>query len=162
LGASWLGAPHRFRIDWTSTGEVFFIDGTQVASHTIAVTASMRALVSDFTVGGPALTVDWLRMTPYAASGTFTSRVFDGGGLTTWGTATWAATQPTGTTLVVSVRRGDTATPDATWTAFSALASSGSVVGGNSRYVQYKVDLATTVPAQTPTLSNIILTGTIP
>ena len=81
IPGSWLGAAHRFRIDWTSSGAVYWIDGTQVASHSIAMTANMRPVVSDATVGGGVLTVDWMWMTPpYVASGTFLSRVLDAGG----------------------------------------------------------------------------------
>ena len=39
----------------------------------------MRPLASDRTNGGGNLVLDWMRMTPYAASGTFTSRVLDAG-----------------------------------------------------------------------------------
>lgn len=106
--------------------------------------------------------IDWLWMTPYATPGTFTSRVFDAGVPTTWGTATWAASQPVGTTLVISVRLDSTPIPDGTWSAWTALAGSGSAVGGTSRYVQYKVDLTTTAPTQTAVLSSITLIGTIP
>ena len=76
LAASLLGGPHRFRIDWTATGVTYFVDGAQVASHNLAVTNSMRPVASDFNVGGGAVTVDWMRLTPYAASGTFLSRVW--------------------------------------------------------------------------------------
>jgi hypothetical protein len=112
---------------------VFSIDGTQVASHSIAIAGSMRPIASDYTVGGAALMIDWLRMTPSATPGTFTSRVFDAGVPTTWGTATWAATQPVGTTLVIRVRLDSTPIPDGTWSAWTALAGSGSAVGGTSR-----------------------------
>ncbi len=34
LAGNLLGSPHRFRIDWTSSQVVYWVDGTQVASHT--------------------------------------------------------------------------------------------------------------------------------
>ena len=40
------------------------------------------------------------------------------------------------------MRHGDTPTPDATWTAFAPIAVSGGVIGGGSRYLQYRVELA--------------------
>ena len=42
-------------------------------------TTQMRPLASDFNSGGPNLSVDWLHLSPYPASGTFDSRVFDAG-----------------------------------------------------------------------------------
>jgi hypothetical protein len=157
LGSSWLGTPHRYRIDWNASNVVYSIDGTAVATHSTTVTSSMRPLASDFTVGGGGVVVDWLRMTPYAAAATFLSRVFDAGGAVTWGTAVWTREVPTGTSLVLSVRQGNTATPDGTWTPFATLTDSGVTLGGSSRYLQYRAQLATTVPGQTPVLRDITI-----
>src|SRR5207344_1355269 len=145
----------RFRIDWTATNVVYFIDGTQVASHAIAIAASMRPIASDFTAGGPAVSVDWLWMTPYAASGTFVSRVIDSGVQATWGTIAWTSDLPAGTGVVLGVRQGNTPTPDASWTPWTAMASPGTPVGGVSRYLQYRATLTTSAPAQTPQLQNV-------
>src|SRR5439155_24740587 len=115
LAGNLLGGTHRFRIDWTATGVTYFIDGTQVASHALAITSSLRPVASDANVGGGVLTVDWMRMTPYATSGTYLSRVLDAGGAATWIDASWTASLPSGTSLALSVRKGNTATPDGTW-----------------------------------------------
>ena len=120
-----LGSAHRYRIDWTPTAVTYFIDGTQVASHPAAIAQQLRPVVSDFNVGAGSVAVDWMRLTPYAASTTFLSRVFDAGLPVNWGSATWTATTPAGTTLAMSIRYGDTATPDATWTAFTPLPAPG-------------------------------------
>ena len=88
LGTTWIGSPHRYRIDWTASQVVFSIDGTVVNTANVAVTGNLRPVVSDFTVGGPSVSVDWLRMTPYAATGTFTSRVLDGHSASTWAALT--------------------------------------------------------------------------
>jgi len=117
----------------------------------------MRPLASDATVGGGTIVVDWVRMTPYAASGTFLSRVFDAGATVTWGTAAWTSQAPSGTSLVLSVRQGNTPTPDGTWTPFTMLAASGATLGGSSRYLQYRAQLATTVPSQTPVLQDVTI-----
>src|SRR5262249_33880109 len=140
---SWLGAPHTFRIDWVASGVTYWIDRIQVASHPIGITASMRPLASDANVGGGAVTVDWMRLTPYAGSGTFLSRVLDAGASVTWVDAKWTAGLPAGTSLAMSVRTGNTPTPDGTWTNFVALAGSGSAINGSSRYLQYRASLAT-------------------
>src|SRR5439155_22075734 len=155
LAGGLLGSPHRFRIDWTSSNVTYFVDGTQVASHTLAVTNSMRPAASDISVGGGAVTVDWMRMTPYAASGTLLSRVLDAGGSATWADATWSAGLPAGTSLALSVRLGNTAAPDGTWTDFLPLANSGAAIGRTARYLQYRADLATTSPGQSPALQAV-------
>jgi Domain of unknown function (DUF4082)/IPT/TIG domain/Glycosyl hydrolases family 16 len=159
LGSNWLGAPHRFRIDWNASTVVYSIDGTVVATHNRAISQSMRPFASDSAVGSGAVSVNWLRLTPYAPTATFESRVFDAGATVSWDTATWTSTVPAGTSLAISVRQGNTPTPDGTWTAFSApLAGSGAAIDGASRYLQYRATLATTTPAQTPTLHDLTIT----
>ncbi|HEX5164078.1 MAG TPA: IPT/TIG domain-containing protein, partial [Thermomicrobiales bacterium] len=157
LSSSWLGAPHRFRIDWTTSSIVFSIDGVQVATHNVAITANMRPVISDGTAGGAILPVDWLRVDPYAASGTFDSRIVDAGGSAAWGGMFWSANVPSGTSVSVSVRTGNTPLPDGTWTAFSTLSSSGSSVSATSRYLQYRVSLATTSSAQSPAFRDVTI-----
>ena len=65
-------------------------------------------------------------------------------------------TIPSGTTLALSVRRGDTPTPDGSWSPFSPIAN-GEVVGGSSRYVQYRVEATSSTGDVTPTLSSVTL-----
>jgi hypothetical protein len=60
----------------------------------------------------------------------------------------------------MSVRRGSTPLPDATWTAYAPVAGSGTVVGGASRYIQYRADLATTNAAVTPLLREVAIACT--
>ena len=91
----YLGAPHRFRIDWTATAVTYYIDGVQVAVHDIAITQSMRPVASDL-AGGGTLSVDWIRMSPYAGSGSYTSRVLDAAAAH-WLALNWTGSQPTGT-----------------------------------------------------------------
>jgi len=106
----------------------------------------MNAVLADYqTGGGPSLVVDWVRMSPYPASGTFLSRVLDASGPVDWGTVAWTAATPAGTSIVLSVLTGDTSTPDGTWTDFSPISNGGSV-GHPSRYLQYRAELATSKP----------------
>jgi hypothetical protein len=151
-----LGSPHRYRIDWNATNFVFWVDGAQVTTITLTVATNMVAMVSDLNVGGNSLSVDWLRVTPYAASGSFTSRVFDQGGPTNWGVATISSSTPTGTSLSLLARTGNTATPDGSWSSFVAL-TNGVALGGNSRYLQYRADLATSLPGWTPELQGLAI-----
>jgi hypothetical protein len=162
IPGTWIGTPHRYRIDWTASSVVYSIDGTQVASHPLAITTNMRPLVSDFNLGNGALVVDWIRMTPYSTPATFTSRVLDAGSTVNWLTGTWTSVLPAGTAVSISVRSGNTPVPDATWTAFLPLTSSGTTIGGSSRYIQYQALLTTTNTGQTPALNDVTITYSQP
>lgn len=157
LGAAYLGSSHRFRIDWTPSAIEYRIDGALVATHPIAVAGSLRPLASDGVVGGSGLIVDALRMTPYAAAGSFESRVADAGAISDWSQVDWTRLKPAGTSLTLLVRSGPTPTPDESWTPFIAIASPGTSADQMGRYAQYRADLATSDPAQTPLLQDVTL-----
>src|SRR5262249_50614235 len=129
---------------------------TQKATINLVAAGPLQALVSDFNPNSTTLDVQWLRVTPYASGGTFLSRIFDTGGPTNWGGATLAASEPAGTSVATSVRTGDTAIPDGSWSSFAAL-TNGAMVGGNSRYLQYRAVLGTTDPKVTSGLSNVAI-----
>jgi hypothetical protein len=158
LGTTYLGAPHTFRVDWAASSDVYSIDGTVVASHTQNITAALRPVAQDATAGGTQLAVSWMHLGPYAATGTFTSRVLDGGQPVTWDTLTSVATVPAGAGIAVRVRSGNTPTPDGTWTAFTPVGAGGAInqVG---RYVQYQVTLTAGTGGTTPALASITLTN---
>jgi hypothetical protein len=158
LGAGFLGAPRRFRIDWQPGSVTFSVDGVVVATHARNVTTALRPLVSDRTSGGPRLEVDWLRLGPVAPSGTFTSRVWDGGGPTTWTQVAWSAAVPTGAVLTVEVRSGPTPTPGTGWSPFVAVANGGSA-GLSGRYAQVRVAFVRSGAGATPELASIGLSG---
>ena len=155
IAGNWFGSPHLFRIEWTTTGATYFIDGQQVASQAVGIATPMRPLVSDFDLGGGNIVLNWLRMSPYSATGTFTSRVLDAGAVAAWGAATWNADVPTGTALGMSVRTGNSPTPDGTWSNFTPLASSGATVGASARYLQYRVSSTSSNGSATPVLRDI-------
>ena len=157
IAGSVLGVPHRFRIDWTPAEVKYSVDGTVVATHPIAIGASMRLLVSDLAAGTGVVTVDWMRMGLYASSGTFLSRVFDAGSAVSWGTLSWTVSAPPGTGAVFLVRHGDTPVPDATWTAFAPVSGSGGGIGGSSRYLQYSANLTSTDPGSTPSVEQVTI-----
>jgi hypothetical protein len=161
IAGPWLNTPHRYRIDWTASSVVFSIDGTPVATHTVTIAGTMRPVVSDFDAGGGGASVDWMRLSPIASSGSLLSRILDAGTVASWATATWTSTAPAGTTIALSARFGNTPTPDGTWTGFSLLPASGTSLTQTSRYVQYQADLASTDPAQTPVLQDITFASAI-
>lgn len=162
IPGSWLNAPHRYRIDWNVGSVVYSIDGVQVASHALNIAANMRPIVSDYLPGGAPVTVDWMRLTPYASASVFTSRVFDAIVPVNWTTASWTADLPAGTTVVLSVRTGGTAAPDGSWTSFTPVSASGGAINQTGRYAQYRLDLATSAAGQSPAVRDVTLTAIVP
>jgi hypothetical protein len=163
LSGSLLGAPHLFRIDWTASALVYSIDGLIVASHAIAIAGPLRPLVSDFNVGNGAVAVDWLRLGPYAAAGTFLSRVIDAGAPVNWTSVSWTARTPSDTAIVMSVRTGNTPTPDASWSPFTTACASGGAIGTSGRYAQYRAVLVGSTDTQsTPALQQVDISYSTP
>jgi hypothetical protein len=155
LGSSAIGSSHRYRIEVFSNSTRFYIDGALVATHGSFLTGyELRPMASDDVLGGPPLTMDWVRLSPNAASGVFTSRVFDATESRSWDEVNWNSLVPANTTLSVRVRSGQTATPDGSWNAWAAV-TSGSNVGQVGRYVQYEVTLGTSDSGVTPMLYDI-------
>jgi hypothetical protein len=83
--------------------------------------------------------------------------VFDAGAPVSWLTMSWSADKPAGTNIVVSYRTGNTPTPDATWTAFATVPTSGGALAGSSRYIQYTLQESTTNDGQTPIVKDVII-----
>jgi hypothetical protein len=158
IAGSWLGAPHRYRIEWSASTVTYFVDGNQVAQHTVSIGSDMRILASDYVANDGDLVVDWMRMTPYPASCSYESRVLDSGQMATWGGLSWTAATPAGATIAMYARLGNTPTPDdGTWTDWSQVLAPGAAVSGQSRYLQYRADLATADLAMTPALLDVTL-----
>jgi hypothetical protein len=158
IPGTWLGAPHRFRIDWTASAVAYSIDGAQKVSHAIAfkTTTTMKLAIVDSAANATAVMVDWIRMSPYAASGVYHSGIYDAGATVAWQNVTWVADMFPGTNLVVDVRTGDTPTPDATWTPFRAVAN-GAAITSSGRYAQFRLTLSTTAPTATPAVKEVVL-----
>lgn len=154
LTGSWLNAPRLFRIEWTASAVVFFIDGTQVASHPVTIPGTLRPLFSDYQAGGASLSVDWMQLLPYASSGTFTSRVLDAGTSVPWNSVTWNAVTPAGNALAINARFGSTPVPDPSWTGFLPF-TLGANPSQSSRYVQYRADLTSSGGFTAPLLNDI-------
>jgi P pilus assembly chaperone PapD len=77
------------------------------------------------------------------------SSVFDAGSQAQWGNVTWNEVVPAGNTVTMRVRTGNVATPDGTWSAWTAVTNGGAVPGVPTRYIQYRVDIvgASATPA---------------
>ena len=157
LSAAYLGAPHHYRIEWSATGATYFIDGAEVAQHAYAIATDLRPVFFERYLGGPTLTVDWVRMSPYSAVGSFDSRVYDADAPADWSIATWAGEEPVGTALAIAVRTGDTPIPDGDWSPFVLLPGSGTDIAGTSQFIQYQATLTSSDPGLTPALNDIAI-----
>jgi hypothetical protein len=157
LNDAWLNSPHLFRIDWTPTNVVFSVDDVVVASHAVVISGNLRPIASDYQPGSETVRVDWVRMSPYPASGTFLSRVFDAGGQAKWGPLWWDGYTPVGTSLTLSARAGSTPVPDSSWSAFVPITVSGASIGATSRYVQYRAVLGTNNINESPALWGVAI-----
>jgi hypothetical protein len=85
----------------------------------------------------------------YAASsnfGVFISQVGNLGSTTNvLTTFNWTESNQAGTSILMQVRAGNTATPDATWTSWSSIVNGGSLSAFNGKqYIQYKAVFAST------------------
>jgi hypothetical protein len=98
--------------------------------------------------------VDWVR-TPYQTKGTYTSAVFDAGGAVDWTTAMLTANIPAGTSVLIETSTGNTATPDSTWSAWSAVDSAGNITSPNGQYLRYRLTLTSNNGSATPIVSDV-------
>lgn len=154
LTGDWFGSRHVFRIDWNILDVVFSVDAVPQARFMVPVPGHMRALAANQRLGGAPLRLEWMRVSPYARAGRFTSRVFAPGGTVGWGSPTWQADEPAGTSVDMRVRTGDTPRPDRTWSPWTPV--DGRVrPARTSRCLQYRADLATTDPSTTPVLRRV-------
>ena len=160
IPGNYLGTPHRYRVDWLADRFDYYVDGVLVASHNIAIATQMRPMPADLDVGGPTMTVDWMRMTPYAPSGSFTSRVFDASTGLNWQELTWIGSAPEGTAAVFETRSGNTATPDETWSSWQGLSGT-TIASPTTQYLQYRVNLSTTDGNLTPVVEYVSINGNL-
>ncbi len=104
------------------------------------------------------MTVDWLRMSPYASRGTFESRVFDSGKSgTDWISLTSTTQKPAGTEVTFETRSGNSATPDGTWSGWEAVGSGGTIASPSGRYVQYRANLSSPDSSVSPTIEQVTI-----
>lgn len=158
LSGDWLDAPHRFRIDWRYLDMWFSVDGNRVAHLLVPMPPMMRPLAGNKRVGGPPLEVAWMRMSPYATAGRFTSRIMDAGRRVRWARLAWEADVPDGTSVTVQARSGNTPAPGPGWSSWGPLTA-----GSPGRYLQYRCNMETADPSWSPVVRKVeaayIVTG---
>ena len=155
MSPEWFGTPHRFRIDWNVLDILFSVDGATQAHLMIPIPGYMRAIASNQRLGTEPLRIEWMRLSPYAPAGRFTSRVFDAGAVATWHDLTWQADIPDGTDLAMEVRTGDVPRPGQGWTPWRPLSRSGDEIAASARFLQYRAGLATHDAGWTPALRRV-------
>ena len=164
ISASLLNGVHRYRIVWRAGSFLFYVDNNQVPVATIPlnVTSTMLVHASCYSATGPALSVGALYASPYAAAGSFVSKVFDAGAIVSWATASWLTDTTATSSIRLFQRQGNTPIVDNSWTSFSAIIKSGNSVSGTSRYFQYRADLKTTNLSSTPVLKQFSICSIVP
>lgn len=77
------------------------------------------------------------------AEGTFESGVHDCGQRSQWGNISWTVNNPTGCSVLMQTRTGNSAVPDATWSPWSAPypQSGAKILSPPARYIQYLATL---------------------
>ena len=155
---SYIGAPHRFRVEWATDAIRYYVDGNLVQTHAVTIPTAMQVVMSDFDTDGTSLSVDQVTMLTHAPSGSFTSRVLDATLSTTWGTLTPTGTTPASTSVSYSTRTGNTSSPDGSWSGWAPVGVGGAIASPSGRYLQYQATLATADPTRTPEVESVTLT----
>jgi hypothetical protein len=96
----------------------------------------------------------------FAAKGTVVSEVLDAKIVSKWGALNWTAATPAGTALSVSVRSGNVAEPDETWSDWSDEQTDprqAIVTAPPARFLQYRVTLSSSNPEATPALRGLTI-----
>lgn len=90
-------------------------------------------------------------------AGKFEASALDAGGFARWGTLRWDSSNASDAKLEVATRSGNTATPDASWSAWSApIPSSGAAVASPSaRYLQWRVSMTAGAKSPDPELTQV-------
>lgn len=96
----------------------------------------------------------------YAKSGLLVSEVHDTRLISRFGTLTWRASQPAGTSIALQTRSGNVSDPDETWSDWSREqtdSATARVDAPGGRFVQFRVRLTTTRSNVTPELRSVAL-----
>lgn len=167
LGTAYIGAYHRFRIDWFSAAPltpgdardraVFYVDGLQVAdliaNNTLYNTnlpplygyISNKSIPDDLNVSSIQISAT------YRPSGSYTSSILDATKDMVFTTLTWAENKPINTAVLVET----SSSPDQVyWSPFSQV-SNGGHIPDNGRYLKVRLTLSTSDPTVTPQIDSI-------
>jgi hypothetical protein len=105
----------------------------------------------------------WRTITSFRSSGELESAILDANARVTWTTIDWNATTPVGTNLAFQVRSSNDPDDLGPWSAdISSPGSLLGILGPETRYVQYKIILASPDPAVSPKLLEVSLEAQSP
>jgi hypothetical protein len=164
LPGNLFNAPHRFRIDWSATDVKYWIDGVLVVRHlhTMPSAEPMRAAASDLNAGDGVVSIDWMRLTPFTAPCTFTSRVHNAGIAAAWTQLNAAITTPASTSVAFETRSGASSDPnDGTWSAW-AVVTGNAIASPAAPYLQYRATLQSSDTAVTPSVDKVAVSAQLP
>lgn len=91
-------------------------------------------------------------------SGTYISRVKDTESFARWGTISWEGETPSGATIELATRTGNTEVPGETWSNWSSPHRQGSgsaITSPPARFIQWRATLRTTSSGETPILRSV-------
>ncbi len=139
------GETYDFRIDWTATGFVFWVDGVQKATLAGDMTGKTLAPMASDKTANRSLPVESMSLLN-AGSGTWTSRTFDAGDARVSGfTLGHEETTPAGTSITYTTQ---SSADNVNWTAWSSPNAT-----PPARYLRYRATLSTDHGANTPRLT---------
>jgi hypothetical protein len=156
VAGSWFGAPHRYRMVWNTASVEYYIDGAPTPAYTwnVSVPGPMRPAFSEYYAAGGGLSVDWMRMSPFASPCAFESRIMDAGHGVNWLTLAATGSLPTGTGYSFETRTAMELPPGGSWTAWTPVIGN-AIASPNGRYLQYRATLTTSDDRTTPELQNV-------
>ncbi len=122
--------------------------------------------VSFESYGNSVADYDWVNVasfsstgSAYYSTGNIVSTAHDCGGTVNWGTISWTASTPTGTTLQLRTRSASTQAglASATWSGYYTVSGT-AVSSPPDRWLQYEAQLSTTNNQTTPVLFDVTIT----
>jgi sugar lactone lactonase YvrE len=153
----------RLLVGTGNDGRVMLLDDTGSVTDFVAVQAQqvnglMSAGADGFIAAASNLGQVFLIDPAAAREGSVLSRSYDAGFTSSWGAISWMAEMPSGSSVAISIRTGNTETPDDSWSAWSAeyTRADGSIIERpRARYLQWKALLRAGREGGTPVLRNI-------
>lgn len=148
-------------------GRIYNYNGTSWSLYTDTGTENWQTIgmlssTSGFVLGNSGEIFEY-QAGNYEASGTFLSQIFDSGdNYNYWATSTWTEILSTGADTTIAFRSGNTAIPDATWSAFGSEftnPASTNIDAPDARYLQYRITLTRgTLATETPQVDDVTIT----
>ena len=93
-------------------------------------------------------------------NGVYTSRIFDANIISAWGRIAWRAGLPSGTTLRVLTRSGNSQQPNQTWSNWSPpyqKSQGEQILNPDARYIQFKITMKSDSGKVSPSLQQVAL-----